>query len=41
MLHAAHDFKKDPLHSLHKLLFWRNEVEEDLTALVMVRPAKG
>jgi serine phosphatase RsbU (regulator of sigma subunit) len=41
MLNAAHDFKKAPLHSLHKLLFWRNEVEEDLTAVAMVRPAKG
>jgi serine phosphatase RsbU (regulator of sigma subunit) len=41
MLHAAHDFKQIPWHSLHKLLFWREVVEEDLTALAMVRPAKG
>jgi serine phosphatase RsbU (regulator of sigma subunit) len=41
MLHAAHDFKKIPWHSLHKLLFWREVVEEDLTALAMVRPVKG
>lgn len=41
MLHAAHDFKKDPWHNIHKLLFWRNDVEEDLTVVAMVRPAKG
>jgi serine phosphatase RsbU (regulator of sigma subunit) len=40
MLHAAHDFKKTPWHGLQRLLFWREVVEEDLTALAMVRPAK-
>lgn len=40
MLHAAHNFKKVSWAGLHKLLFWREDVEEDLTALAMVRPAK-
>jgi serine phosphatase RsbU (regulator of sigma subunit) len=41
MLNAAHDFKKISWPGLHKLQFWREDVEEDLTALAMVRPAKG
>jgi serine phosphatase RsbU (regulator of sigma subunit) len=38
-LHAANDFKKTPKGGLRNLQFWREDVvEEDLTALVMVRP---
>ncbi len=36
-LNAANDFKKTPKSGLR---FWREEVVEDLTALVMVRPSR-
>lgn len=39
-LKSAHDFKKASWASSHNLHFWREDVEEDLTALAMVRPAK-
>jgi serine phosphatase RsbU (regulator of sigma subunit) len=38
-LNAANDFKKTPKSGLRSLQFWREDVEEDLTALAMVRPS--
>jgi serine phosphatase RsbU (regulator of sigma subunit) len=38
---AAHDFRKLPWYSLDRLRHRRRELDEDLTALAMVRPANG
>jgi serine phosphatase RsbU (regulator of sigma subunit) len=40
-LQATHDFRKLAWYSPHKLRRRRHEVDEDLTALAMVRPANG
>jgi hypothetical protein len=40
-LQATHDFRKLPWYSLDKLRHRRREVDEDLTALAMIRPSNG
>lgn len=40
-LQATHDFRKLPWYSFDKLRHRRREVDEDLTALAMIRPSNG